>query len=175
MKLPIIILVGTLMITGGCMFARRHSHHKTTSAPDFTLPDQDGKPVHLDDIIKNSHTTILIFYPKDGSPLCTQQLCAVQDTLFEDAQKHKVTILAISGNTPADHKTFSQAHHFRFPLLSDLEGRVRKLYHAYSFFSQRATIIINHAGMIVDRCDDFISLKGHLEKIHHAIDASRHA
>ena len=50
-----------------------------TPAPDFTLPDQDGKEVSLADL--RGRTVVLVFYPPDFSPVCTDQLNVYQEVL----------------------------------------------------------------------------------------------
>ena len=63
------------------------------TAPDFELPDQDGRPVRLSDY--RGQTVVLYFYPKDDTPGCTTQACGLRDSIsaFNDAD---VVVLGVS-------------------------------------------------------------------------------
>lgn len=86
-------------------------------SPDFSLEDQDGNAVHLFDF-RGHHKVVLVFYPGDDTPTCTQQLCELRDS-WSDLQKMKVKVFGINHAGRASKKKFEQNHHFPFPLLSD--------------------------------------------------------
>lgn len=168
----IYIVLATLCIVFiATMTLCRHSPEVHDKAPDFTLFDHEGNRVHLQDVIKNSAYVVLIFYPQDESTICTQQLCAIRDTLFEDAKKKNITILGINKGSQKDHKSFAQHHKFQFPLLSDTNGTVRKLYGASRLIPNRLTFIINHNGIIIDQYSELMSMTKHLAIIRRLIDA----
>ena len=64
-----------------------------TPAPDFDLPDQDGKKVSLSDF--RGRTVVLVFYPADFSPVCTDQLNVYQEVLGE-LEQAGATMVGIS-------------------------------------------------------------------------------
>jgi peroxiredoxin len=112
-----------------------------TAAPDFALPDQDGNIVKLEDL--RGQTTVLVFYPMDFSPVCTDQLNVYQEVESElDAQ-----LYGISVDSAFAHKAFQQQLGITFPLLADFhpKGEVSKAYGVYieeRGHNQRALVMI---------------------------------
>ena len=78
------------------------------TAPNFALPDQDGRIVTLDMLIESGHS-ILFFYPADFTPICTREACAFRDAYAELAAAG----IAVAGISPDDAESFS-SHARRF-------------------------------------------------------------
>lgn len=99
-----------------------------TTAPAFTVLDQDGKSVSLADF--KGKKTILYFFPAASTPGCTKEACDFNDNLnpFKDAG---YTVLGISPDQVKKLKTFQVNQELNFPLLSDPELDVHKAYGAY--------------------------------------------
>ena len=99
-----------------------------TTAPAFTVLDQDGKSVSLADF--KGKKTILYFFPAASTPGCTKEACDFNDNLnpFKDAG---YTVLGISPDQVKKLKTFQVNQELNFPLLSDPELEVHKAYGAY--------------------------------------------
>ncbi len=113
-------------------------------APDFELPNQDGKKVRLSDELAKK-PVMVVFYPKDDSPVCTKQLCSYQDSY--DRFLKFVTILGVSGDSMESHKGF---HSFSFDLLSDEGKKVAKQYGSGgAIFGGRGNFIIGKDGTIL--------------------------
>ena len=115
-----------------------------TRAPDFTLSDQDGREVKLSDLA--GQTTVLVFYPSDFSPVCTDQLNIYQEVLPE-LEARGVKLLGISVDSAFSHKAFRDQLGVSLPLLADFhpKGEVAKAYGAYideRGHSQRALVMI---------------------------------
>jgi len=97
-------------------------------APDFTLPDQDGKDVKLS-AFRGKRKVVLVFYPGDMTPGCTMQLCAIRD----DWSKFVAADTAVFGINHGDkdsHQRFIKTHGFPFPLLIDKDKKVSAKYGA---------------------------------------------
>ena len=96
-------------------------------APDFTLRNQDGKKVTLSDL--RGETVVLVFYPLDWSPGCTDQLNLYQDALA-DFRKQEATLYGISVDSAFSHKAFRDHLGLEFDLLADFEpkGAVARMY-----------------------------------------------
>ena len=125
-----------------------------TKAPEFTLPDKDGKPVSLTDF--TGKKVVLYFYPKDNTPGCTRQACAFAGA-YEEFEKINVVVIGVSKDSAASHQKFAEKHGLPFILLSDPEltaiqaygvWQEKKLYGKVSMGVVRSTFVINENGMI---------------------------
>jgi peroxiredoxin len=115
-----------------------------TPAPDFELPDQDGNVVRLDDL--RGQTTVLVFYPLDFSPVCTDQLNVYQEVLGE-IRAEGAQLYGVSVDSAFAHKAFQQQLGIEIPLLADFhpKGEVSKSYGVYideRGHDQRALVMI---------------------------------
>jgi peroxiredoxin Q/BCP len=97
------------------------------NAPDFTLPDQDGKQHTLSNY--KGSPVVLYFYPKDHTSGCTKEACAFRDD-YSAYHEAGVTILGVSPDSPKTHTNFIAKHDLPFTLLADTEREVLKLYDA---------------------------------------------
>jgi peroxiredoxin Q/BCP len=97
-------------------------------APDFTLPDGDGKPVSLTDY--RGRRVIVYFYPAAMTPGCTTQACDFRDNLSE-LDGAGVTVLGISPDPVSKLARFRDEQDLSFPLLSDVEKTTLTAYGAY--------------------------------------------
>jgi len=107
------------------------SEHKLApgdKAPDFTLPDADGKLVSLSSL--RGQQVIVYFYPAAMTPGCTTQACDFRDNLSSLAAAG-VAVLGISPDAPAKLVKFRDRDHLTFPLLSDPDHKVLEAYGAW--------------------------------------------
>jgi peroxiredoxin len=121
-----------------------------TPAPDFTLPDQDGKEVSLSDL--NGRTVVLVFYPADFSPVCTDQLSVYQEVLPQ-LEERGATLVGISVDGAFCHKAFQQHLGVSIPLLADFhpKGEVAKSYGVWSEehgLAGRALVVVGPDGKV---------------------------
>ena len=119
-------------------------------APDFKLPDQDGKKVSLADF--RGRTVVLVFYPSDFSPVCTDQLSVYQEVLPQ-LEEAGATLLGISVDGAFCHKAFQQHQNLTIPLLADFhpKGEVAKAYGVWSEqygVSGRALVMVGPEGTV---------------------------
>ena len=123
-------------------------------APDFTLPDKDGKLVSLSDFLGKK--LVLYFYPKDNTPGCTRQACAFA-AAYDGFKSKDIAVVGISKDSIASHLKFAQKHDLPFTLLSDPELQAiqaygvwqeKKLYGKVSMGVVRTTFIIDEQGCI---------------------------
>ena len=125
-----------------------------TPAPDFTLPDADGKMVSLSDFAGKK--VVLYFYPKDNTPGCTRQACAFAEN-FAEFKNRNIAVIGISKDSVASHRKFADKYNLPFTLLADPELQAiqaygvwqeKKLYGKVSMGVVRTTFIIDEKGMI---------------------------
>ena len=93
-----------------------------TTAPDFTLPDQNGALHSLADY--RGQKVILYFYPRDNTAGCTKQACAFGE-LYPQFREKGAVVLGVSKDSVASHKRFEEKYGLPFTLLS---GVVRSTY-----------------------------------------------
>ena len=118
-------------------------------APDFSLPDQDGKPVSLKDFT-GKKSVVLYFYPKDNTSICTKEACLFRDqyVVFREAGAE---VIGVSSDSSDSHKKFIEAQHLPFKLLSDEGGQLRKTYgvpSAMGMLPGRVTYVIDPTGTV---------------------------
>jgi thioredoxin-dependent peroxiredoxin len=94
-------------------------------APDFSLPDQDGRTRRLSDY--RGRWVLVYFYPRDDTPGCTTEACGIRDT-WGEFERRGLTVLGISTDTVASHKKFEAKHSLPFTLLADEQKEVVKAY-----------------------------------------------
>lgn len=119
------------------------------AAPDFELPDQDGRIVRLSQY-RGKHPVVLYFYPKDDTTGCTIEACAFRDD-FEKFQATGAEIIGISDDSAGSHSRFVSKYSLPFILLSDNGGKIRKLYGVKKTFGVipgRVTFVIDRAGIV---------------------------
>jgi peroxiredoxin len=99
-------------------------------APDFALPDQDGNIVRLEDL--RGQTSVLVFYPMDWSPVCTDQLGVYQEVVGE-LEAAGARLYGVSVDSAFSHKAFQQHLGITIPLLADFhpKGAVSSAYGAF--------------------------------------------
>ena len=96
-----------------------------TKAPDFTLPDQNGKMRSLKEF--RGQKVILYFYPKDMTSGCTKQACGFGEK-YPLFQEKGAVVVGVSKDTVASHKKFEEKYNLPFVLLSDTEKTVLQAY-----------------------------------------------
>jgi len=123
-------------------------------APDFTLPDQDRQPVSLRDAVARG-PVVLAFFPAAFSATCTSELCTLRDQLGPLRHLSNAQVLAISVDTPFALKAFAVAERFPFPLLSDFNKTVIRLYDVVNpdmiglkNIAKRAVFVIDRGGTV---------------------------
>ena len=123
-------------------------------APDFKIPNQDGKELSLKDFA--GKTVVLYFYPKDDTPGCTTEACEFRDSNAE-FEKLDAVILGVSKDGKKSHKKFRDKHELPFHLLSDTELDIhnkygtwveKKMYGKTYMGTQRATFVIDGGGTV---------------------------
>jgi peroxiredoxin Q/BCP len=149
------------------------------NAPNFTLNDQDNKPVSLRDY-NGLSDVVLFFYPKDFSPGCTKQVCSFRDS-YQEFTDLGAVVIGVSSDSVESHKKFLDAYLLPFKLLSDPDGKVRSLYGAtkgFGLLPGRFTFIIDKAGVVRYIFSSEINMQKHIDvalRILNEFKNSKHA
>ena len=145
-------------------------------APDFTLPDADGKPVTLSAL--RGQRVIVYFYPAAMTPGCTKEACDFSESL-PDLGKAGLTVLGISPDAPAKLRRFREKEHITFALLSDPERTVLTAYGAYGEKMNygkktmgviRSTFVVGADGK-VEQAYYGVRATGHVERLRKELGA----
>lgn len=121
-----------------------------TRAPDFSLLDANGRAVSLSDF--RGKNVVLVFYPLDWSPACSDQLSLYQSELSE-FEKYNAQVVGISVDSLYSHGAWAAVRGITFPLLADFQprGEVARRYQVMrntEGFSERALYVIDGDGII---------------------------
>lgn len=140
---------------------------KGTMAPDFSLPDQNGKNHTLGDY--KGKWIVLYFYPKDLTPGCTVEACNFRDD-FPNFQNADATIIGISKDSIKRHAKFAEKYQLPFVLLSDESGKVCEKYGVWKKKS-----LYGKSFMGIERSTYLINPQGKIEKVYHKVKVKEHA
>src|SRR5712664_3529150 len=149
----IFVVVIVLLLGGGGVIAKntgKKAPASGTSAPDFTLNSQDGKPLSLHDL--RGKWVVLYFYPKDFTSGCTREAHNFQRDLRQYEEKNAI-ILGVSVQDEATHQKFCAKEGLSFKLLADTKHEVSSAYDslvnlAVAKLSARHTFLIDPAGIV---------------------------
>jgi peroxiredoxin len=173
---------------GGAVNDARAGAHAVLTAPkvgdaayDFKLPYATQEKIYMkpDEQMSLSSlrgkNVILAFYPADWSGGCTTEVCTLRDT-FAELSKLNATVLGISGDYVFSHQEWAKHHQLQFPLLSDHDHRVARLYDSYmeqAGFNKRTVYLIDKDGVVryvnlafkAGDKKDYEALRAELEKM----------
>ena len=136
-------------------------------APDFTLPDQEGKEHTLSGY---QGTWVLVyFYPKDDTPGCTAEACAIRDA-DPDLSSLGAVVLGISADSVKSHKKFADKYGLAFPLLSD---EAHSVIDAYGVWGKKKFMGREYEGIL--RTSFLIDPTGIVQKVYENVKPEVHA
>jgi len=150
-------------------------------APEFSLPDADMEPFDFASL-RGKHHAVLFFYPKDGTPYCTQEAIEFSDH-EEEFLRAGAVIIGISRDDCMAHAEFADKHGISVRLLSDMDGKVGHQYGVYHYREHeghkklhvvRSTFVIDKQGIIRHALYD-VTPKGHAAEIFQFVKGLNHS
>ncbi len=146
---------------------------KGSTAPDFTLQDQEGTSHTLSDYA--SKWVLLYFYPKDDTPGCTAEACSIRDS-WEAFKKAGVVVLGVSTDSVKSHKKFVQKYELPFTLLADDEKKVVALYGVWGKkkFMGREYMGTNRSSFLIDPSGKIATVFEDVKPAEHAQEVLAH-
>ena len=145
-------------------------------APDFSLPDHDGKPVTWESF--KGKQVVLYFYPKDDTSGCTKEACDFRDSLTP-LTKAGAVVVGVSKDGKAAHQKFIAKYELPFTLLSDEDAAICTAYGVYKEKSmygrkymgiERSTFVIDASGRIKAMFRK-VKVPGHVDEVLAAVTA----
>jgi peroxiredoxin Q/BCP len=123
-------------------------------APDFELTSDSGERVRLSQF--RGRPVVLYFYPRDDTPGCTTQACAIRDS-YEDFERTGAVVLGVSPDTERSHVKFKQKYGLPFTLLADPDHAIAEQFGVWKqrrfggrkyMGIERSTFVIDEDGRI---------------------------
>ena len=118
-------------------------------APDLSLSTHTGEQLSLADY-RGKHPVVVFFYPKDGTAVCTKEVCSFRDA-YDDFTEAGAVVIGISSDSEARHQSFAQKHGLPFLLVSDKDGNARRAFgvaKTMGIFPGRVTYVIDREGIV---------------------------
>jgi len=120
-------------------------------APDFAVMDENKNPVKLSDL--RGKKVVLLFYPMDFSPVCTQEHCSFGPELPRIQGGSNSVVFGVSCDSPFSHAAYKKQYNIPYTLLSDPTRRMAKAYGMWAGeepynCTKRGTVIIDKNGKI---------------------------
>lgn len=141
-----------------------------TKAPDFQLPDAQGKTLSLSAL--KGHPVVVYFYPKDDTSGCTAEAKGFS-CLIDDFKKAGAEVIGISPDSPESHAKFQDKYDLGVRLLSDQERKAAEAYGVWvekSMYGrkymgvERSTFLVDSDGTIA-RSWRKVKVPGHAEEV----------
>jgi peroxiredoxin Q/BCP len=136
-------------------------------APDFELTSDSGERIRLSQF--RGQPVVLYFYPKDDTPGCTKQACAIRDS-YDDFEERGAVVLGVSPDDETSHVKFKQKHGLPFTLLADPEHVVSE---QYGVWGERKYMGKTYMG--IERSTFLIDAEGRVAKIMRRVKPDTHA
>jgi peroxiredoxin Q/BCP len=119
-----------------------------TAAPDLEGVDQDGVTWRIKD--QRGRPLLVFFYPKAGTPGCTKEACAFRD-IWQSYESAGIRVIGVSHDTAQAQADFAREHGFKFPLISDVDGRWGTAFgvplRLWKFYS-RVSFLVGRDGLV---------------------------
>jgi len=172
-----ILVLFILILNSFLSSCKNHTQEKNTDkmanievttgsrAPEFSLPDAEGKTVSLSDFIGKS-SLVVFFYPKDESYGCTKEACSFRDH-YEVFKEAGAEVIGISADDAASHRSFAKNHRLPFILLSDPDGVTAGKYgvkKTLGLLPGRVTFVIDKQGIVLMRFSSQLNFGKHIEQ-----------
>ena len=141
------------------------------TAPDFSLPDQDGKERRLSDF--RGKKVVLYFYPKDNTSGCTTEAVGFRD-IAEKLADNNAVVIGVSKDSVNSHRKFADKYSLPFILLADENKKAidlygvfkeKKMYGKTVMGVKRTTFVIDEYG-VIERIYSDVKAAGHAEEVY---------
>ena len=136
-------------------------------APDFELTSDSGDRLRLSQF--RGQPVVLYFYPKDDTPGCTKQACAIRDS-YDDFAETGAVVLGVSPDDEGSHVKFKEKYGLPFTLLADPDHVVSE---QYGVWGERKYMGRTYMG--IERSTFLIDEEGRVAKVMRRVKPDTHA
>jgi peroxiredoxin Q/BCP len=125
------------------------------AAPEVTRVDEAGATRKLSD--ERGHAVLVYFYPKDGTPGCTQEACAIRDR-WKDFEAAGLRVIGVSAQDAASHAEFAKQERLPFPLVADTDLAWARAFGVGSFLgmTSRVSFLLDREGRVAKVYPDVV-------------------
>ena len=119
-------------------------------APNFEAVVQykeNSETINLYNLLESGQKVLLVFYPSDGTPGCTMQLCGIRD-IYKEYADLGVTVFGVNPADESSHQRFIAQHNYPFGIVVDADKTIRENYGAVGKFW--ANIITKRCVFLID-------------------------
>lgn len=171
LTLILLVVVIVVLLVPRLLSGSRPAPMPGSTAPDFTLPSQQGDSITLRNY--RGSWVVLYFYPKDQTPGCTREAHNFQSDQAKYAERH-ATVLGVSVDSVDSHKKFCAKEGLNFKLLADTNGEASRAYGSLTNlgvvkFAARHTFLIDPEGNVAKTYTSVDPVK-HSEEVLNALD-----
>jgi peroxiredoxin Q/BCP len=147
-----------------------------TQAPEFDVVGHQAgaeRRLRLSDF-RGKQIVVLYFYPRDFTPVCTQEACGFRDA-YDELMSRDTEVIGVSVDDGGSHDRFATMHHVPFPLVADPDRKLARAYGATSLVrnllgtTTRVTYVIDKAGKITAMFQSELFASQHVEGVKQAI------
>jgi peroxiredoxin Q/BCP len=139
-----------LVISAGCSATQRPDGGKGplaagTPVPDLKAADHRGTEIAL----RDGQPSLVYFYPRDNTPGCTRQACAIRD-VWQKFEAARVRVIGVSTDSAESHRKFAEAHGLPFSLIADEERQWARGFGVGKFLwmSERVSFLVGTDGQV---------------------------
>lgn len=136
-------------------------------APEFKCRDHKDEMQSI--ALHRGEWILLYFYPKDDTPGCTKEACAIKDSWSQFKDKNAI-VFGISADSIASHQRFAGKYDFPFRLLADEDKKVLKAYGAWG-----SKTLLGKTSLGIKRMSVLVDPKGNIAKIYEKVKPEEHA
>jgi peroxiredoxin Q/BCP len=122
---------------------------------------------------RGTKNVVLYFYPKDFTPGCTREACTFRDN-YSQVEQYDAVIVGVSTDSAESHERFRERHELPFPLVSDPNKRIVRMYDAdglLGLMTARVTYVIDKEGVIRKALRHDFAVGRHLPEVLDALRA----
>ncbi len=174
MLIPVLIVAGlfAVLVT---LEERSGLLHPGAMVPDVSVARVSGERVPLRSFLAKG-PVILVFYPRDFTAGCTQEVCAFRDA-YKRVARLGATVIGVSRDGADSHRRVSSAYDLPFELVTDRDGSVQRAFGVQRFggrfpLAKRVTYVIGRDGLVLRRSHHELLMRRHVDDAIRALEGA---